>query len=367
MSTTTEHILTPFLNRDSGAFDPAGWFQLVPKGVFKISRKEGGRTVIYEQVVDDVAVTRMAEAFANRQAGNSAYKLLIDFEHFSHDTEKSSSAAAWVNKVEARADGLWAQADWSDEGEAAIKNRRYRYLSPVWLPGQVESLGPQRVRPVAINDAGLTNKPNLGAALQPFWNRSEDSISGQPAQENQNHNIAMKEQLIALFGLAATASDADILSKASAFKNRAVEADTLQGKLDTLNTDFTAFKNRHTELLGTSVDRALEDFKGVITEESKAAWKNRLTEDFTGTTVLLKGIKAPAAGDTKKPVHQPGKGAANAAKKVDGEDEGSPFLNRVAELRTADPKLREEDAMYQAAQDNPDLYEDYRTSLSSAE
>lgn len=366
MSTTTEHILTPFLNRDGGAFDPAGWFQLVPKGVFKIQRKEGGKTVIYEQVVDDTAVTRMAEAFANRQATNSAYKLLIDFEHFSHDTEKSSSAAAWVNKVEARADGLWAQADWSDEGEAAIKNRRYRYLSPVWLPSQVESLGPQRVRPIAVNDAGLTNKPNLGAALQPFWNRSEHTISGQPAQENQNHTT-MKEQLIALFGLAATASDADVLSKATAFLNRAKEADTLQGKLDKLDTDFTAFKNRHGELLTTSVTRALEDYKGVITEESKDAWKNRLTEDFTGTVALLKGIKPAASTDKKAPVHQPGKGAAAAAKKAEGEDEGSPFLNRVAELRTADGKLSEADAMYRAAQENPDLYEEYRTSLTPAE
>lgn len=363
---STEHILTPFLNRDGGAFDPAGWFQLVPKGTFKIQRKEAGKVVLYEQVVDDESVKRMAEAFANRLASNPGYKLLIDFEHFSHDTEKSSSAAAWVNKVEARADGLWAQAEWSDEGETAIKNRRYRYLSPVWLPSQVERLGPQRVRPIAVNDAGLTNKPNLGAALQPFWNR-EDSLSGQPAQENQNQHIAMKEQLIALFGLAATASEADILAKAAAFKNRAVEADALQGKFDTLTTEHAAFKNRHTALLSVSVDRTLEEFKGVITEESKDAWKNRLTEDFAGTTALLKGIKAPAAGgDTKKPVHQPGKGAANAAKKTDGEEEGSAFLNRVKELRAADSKLTEGDAMYQAAQANPDLYEEYRTSLAPA-
>ncbi|MDF3058032.1 MAG: mu-like prophage Flumu protein [Rariglobus sp.] len=364
---STEHVLTPFLNRDGGAFDPAGWFQLVPKGVFRIKRNEGGKTVIYEQVVDDVAVTRMAEAFANRQATTAGYKLLIDFEHFSHDLEKSSSAAAWVNKVEARVDGLWAQADWSDEGEAAIKNRRYRYLSPVWLPSQVESLGPQRVRPVAVNDAGLTNKPNLGAALQPFWNRSEESISGQPANENQNNHIAMKEQLIALFGLAATASEADILAKAAAFKNRVIEADALQGKFDTLNTEHTAFKNRHKELLTVSVDRTLEEFKGVITEESKEAWKNRLTEDFTGTTALLKGIKPAATTDKKAPVHQPGRGAAASAKKGEGEDEGCPFMNRVKELQAADGKLSEADAMYHAAEADPALYEEYRQSLSATE
>ena len=49
-------ILTPFLNR-AGAFDPAGWFQLVPKGSFPIARKEGDAVKTYLQVVDDQAVS----------------------------------------------------------------------------------------------------------------------------------------------------------------------------------------------------------------------------------------------------------------------------------------------------------------------
>jgi phage I-like protein len=142
-------ILCPFLNRDEG-FDPSGWFQLVPKGTFKIKRKEGEATVLYDQVVDDVAVEKITAAFTNRQAADPGYRALIDYEHFSHDTEKSSEAAAWINRLEARADGVWAQAEWTEAGAAAVKSKRYRYLSPVWLPSQVERLGPRRVRPVEV-------------------------------------------------------------------------------------------------------------------------------------------------------------------------------------------------------------------------
>lgn len=356
-------ILCPFLNREGG-FDPAGWFQLVPKGTFPIKRKEGDKTVIYEQVVDDEAVRRIVGAFTNRQGTDPGYRALIDYEHFSHDTEKSSEAAAWINRMEARADGVWAQAEWTPEGKQAVEGKRYRYLSPVWLPTQVERLGPRRVRPVAVNDAGLTNKPNLGEALQPFWNRaSAESLSGLAASENHNTQPTMKDQLIVLFGLAATATDAEVLSKAGAFLNRAREADTLQGKLDTLQEEHKAYKNRHESLLKISVERTLAEHKDVITAEAEPVWKNRLETDFEGTSAMLKGIKRDAT--PKKPVHDGGKGSAESAKKKiggDDEAEGDPFLNRVKTVRQ-ERKLDEADAMAAVATEEPELYEAYRVGI----
>jgi hypothetical protein len=100
------------------------------------------------------------------------------------------------------------------------------------------------------------------------------------------------------------------------------------------------------------IDDTLTSYAGAITAESRDAWKNRLTEDFDGTLALLKGIKqAPS----KTPMH---KQAPAAAVSADGaQDEAAhPFLNRVNELRKADPKLGEADAMVQAASDDPALY-----------
>ncbi len=356
-------ILTPFLNR-AGDFDPAGWFQLVPKGSFPISRKEGDTVRTYLQVVDDQAVSKIVAAFANRRAANPAFRMLVDFEHFSHDTSKSSAAACWVTDLEARADGVWAKGEWSDEGEAAIKNRRYRYLSPVWFPRQTQRIDATRFRPVEVNDAGLTNKPNLGEALQPFWNRAEDFHGREAINHNQNKENAMKDRLIQLFKMDATATEDQVLAKVTAFMNRASEMDALQGKFDTLTGEHTALKNRHNTLLTSAVDKTLAEFKGVITEESKDAWKNRLTADFDGTVTLLKGIKAPAGDGKKKPVHKDGKATDTT---VDGgEEEGNAFLNRATEV-AKERKISEPEAQVIVARENPDLYEAYRKQLLGIE
>lgn len=354
-------ILTPFLNR-AADFDPHGWFQLVPKGTFPIARKEGEKTVIYLQVVDDVAVEKIVGAFTNRRTGDANYKVLVDFEHFSHDTNKSSSAACWVTEMQGRADGVWAKGEWSDEGEAAIKNRRYRYLSPVWFPKQTEVIGQNRVRPIAVNDAGLTNKPNLGAALQPFWNRAPEDFHGREATTTAKDTQMNK--VIALVGLPATATEDEVVSKVQAFLNRIKELEPIGTQFTALTTEHGALKNRHETLLKSSVTKTLEEFKGVITEESKEAWMNRLTADFDGTCALLKGIKAPAGATVKKPLHQSGKGAAVAAEGADGVH---PFLNRVAELQAGDGKLSEGDAIMRAATEKPALYDDYRAALRNEE
>lgn len=357
-------LLAPFLNR-AGNFDPKDWFHLVPKGTFPIARKEGDKVKLYHQVVDDVALDRMVTAFQNRRTKTPSYQMLVGFEHFAHQEGGSSAAAAWVNEVEKRADGLWARGDWTPDGEAAIKNKKYRYISPVWFPRQTERLSENRVRPIEVNDAGLTNMPNMGDALKPFWNRAGESFHGREATTHSE--TSMNTQLIALLGLAATATDADVLAKVQAFKNRAAEADALETKHKALDTDHSALKNRYDKLLGVSVDGALEEFAGVITEESKDAWKNRLTSDFDGTVTLLKGIKKPAAGG-KAPVHSPGKGAAAAAKKSPVQADGGqdPFMNRVGEVMV-ERKLDKADAIAAVAGERPDLYSAYRAAVTGDE
>ena len=208
-----------------------------------------------------------------------------------------------------------------------------------------------------MNDAGLTNMPNLGDALQPFWNR-EDFHGREATSENQNKSH-MKERLILICGLAATATDDQLVAAVEAFKNRAATLDTLQGTHATLQGEHTALKNRHTALLTSSVDKTLVEFGGIITAESQDAWKNRLTADFDGTVALLKGIKAPAGG--KKPLHDAGKGKG-ATQPDETVEEGNAFMNRVTEIATA-RKLSPEDAQLAVARENPDLYEAYRRNL----
>ncbi|WP_221029909.1 phage protease [Actomonas aquatica] len=360
-------ISAPFLNRE-GEFDPDGWFHLVPKGTFPITRleKDGVRRT-YFQVIDDTAVDRIVAAFANKQQADPGYRIMVGFEHFAHQSDKSSEAACWVDAMEVRPDGVWAKGKWTDIGEAAVKNRRFRYLSPVWFPRQTETIAENRFRPVEVNDAGLTNKPNLGDALQPFWNREE--FNGREASTHQpTHQNTMKDRLIALFKMDAGATDDQVIGQATAFMNRAAELDTLKGTHDTLRTTHTALENRFKTLLSSSVTAELEANKDVIPEGQQDAWKNRLEADFDGTAALLRGLKRPEKGKTHSPVHKPGKGAAAAATKTEGEDESAQdaFMNRVAEVMTK-RDLDKADAIAAVASDEPDLYAAYREELNSGE
>lgn len=130
------------------------------------------------QVLDRSALrTQEAEFNADKAQPGSA-GLLIDFDHGSMDPDRSSEAAGWINDVQNRASGLWVKPRWSDSGLAAVANGRFRFTSPVFDPHRVELLGNNRVRPLKLLRAALTNDPNL-KGLQPIANR-RGGPSGRP-------------------------------------------------------------------------------------------------------------------------------------------------------------------------------------------
>lgn len=83
--------------------------------------------------------------------------LPIDYDHatdLAAPKGGEAPAAGWISKMEARPDGLWGFAEWTPKGGQAVREREYRFLSPVLAhdgKGQV----------LAILRASLTNNPNL--------------------------------------------------------------------------------------------------------------------------------------------------------------------------------------------------------------
>jgi len=153
------------LNRVSFLLPEDGWYHVAPLGVFP----HAGSGVV--QVVDAEACGAMAAAFGVEAAGVNFAGLLIDFDHFSLDAGNKSEAAGWIVGLDARDSGLWAQIRWSDTGEAAVRGGRYRFLSPVWSRSDCVDLGENRVRPVRLLNAAVTNDPNL-KGLVPLSNRA---------------------------------------------------------------------------------------------------------------------------------------------------------------------------------------------------
>ena len=148
-----------------------GWVQVTPCGEFP--HVGAGVT----QVIDREACDRIAADFNCRKSDANFPGVLVDFDHFSLDTEKSSEAAGWISDLESRDTGLWARVRWSDAGLSAVRGGRFRLMSPVFpAPDACEDLGGGKIRPVMLVSVALTNEPNIKGG-KPIANR-EPEVGG---------------------------------------------------------------------------------------------------------------------------------------------------------------------------------------------
>ena len=146
-----------------------GWVQVTPCGEFP--HVGAGVT----QVIDREACDRIAADFNGRKSDANFPGVLVDFDHFSLDTEKSSEAAGWISDLESRDTGLWARVRWSDAGLSAVRGGRFRLMSPVFPPPSAcEDLGGGKIRPVMLVSVALTNEPNIKGG-RPIANRQVGS------------------------------------------------------------------------------------------------------------------------------------------------------------------------------------------------
>ena len=164
------------MNNNDFVLAADGWGQVTPCGEFP----HAGAGVT--QVIDREACDMIAADFNGRKSDANFPGVLVDFDHFSLDTEKSSEAAGWISELESRDTGLWARVRWSDAGLAAVQGGRFRLMSPVFPPPSAcEDLGGGRIRPLALVSVALTNEPNIKGG-RPIANR-EPEVGGRRAED----------------------------------------------------------------------------------------------------------------------------------------------------------------------------------------
>jgi len=148
-------------------FDEKGWAHITPLGEFE----HAGAGVV--QVIDAEAAKAMVDDFKAKASADNFPGLLVDFDHFSMDTDKPSEAAGWICDLRHDDKGVWAQVRWTDKGKESVEGGVYRLVSPVFpKPSLCESLGENRIRPREIVSVALTNEPNIKGA-QPLTNRAK--------------------------------------------------------------------------------------------------------------------------------------------------------------------------------------------------
>lgn len=322
--------LKPILNRDGAKWTLAadGWVQLAPQGEFP--HPSG-----VLQVLDAAAFDSIAQ--------RTPLPVLVDYDHFSYDPDKPTEAAGWITALQPRADGLYGRIDWTDAGQAAVANGRYRLLSPVWLPAEMESLGGQRARPLKLDTCGLTNCPNL-RGIAPLSNRS--GASPAPGQNPKPKNTNM-QKITACLGLAADAAEDAVLAALGALKNRAEEA---TARLNHLTTT-------HQALLAEQAEADLARYATRIKPETQPEWRQLLLANRAAALALLAGIAEPAApAPAPAPLHH--RDAAGTPAPVPDDAGRAPAqLAAVAGIRNRQAGISFDAAWSIARRENPGLFQ----------
>ena len=188
--TTTAFYLA--LNMEADGAVPE-WIQLLPEG--PLVQGVDGR---FWFVNDAAEIIHEFE-----QAGRP---LPIDFDHAIERRAprgEKAPAVGWIEKIEHRkGQGIWGKVAWNELGASALKNREYRYISPVfryeWETREVLEL---------IN-AGLTNRPNLKMEAL-----------------NQEEDVALPKAVLGALGLADGADETAVLAAITALSNKAPKKD----------------------------------------------------------------------------------------------------------------------------------------------
>ena len=309
-----------------------GWYHAAPLGDFP--HKEAGLV----QVIDAAAVAAMVNRFDEdkARAGDKFAGYLVDTDHFSLSTDKPSAAAGWIMALQNRNDGLWAQIRWTTSGEAAVRGGEYRFLSPVWNREDCEECGNNRVRPMRLRNAAVTNDPNL-KGLAPLSNRAQ--VDSAP---NSKGTHEMKKIANAL-GM----KDADQADEEKIIAQIAA----LVGKLKGYEAKEDAVKNR-----GMTLDAlANGDYPGhpfhgnQYAGSGEASDASKSSKTANEKSVATKGMKKGDAGH--KEAHTAAKAAhesAAAKHRAAGNDAAADYHSAMAGYHGKQAGIKNSDVDYAA-------------------
>ncbi len=294
-----------------------GWVQIAPAGRFPIAvRDAAGRTVQLVQVLDADAFDAIIADFANR-AGEAG--LLVDYDHFSLDADKSSEAAGWITALENRGDaGLWARIRWSAKGLGDVAGGNYRFLSPVFDAASATRPAGGEIRPTRLVRAALTNDPNLRGIL-PLSNRSAAPDRG--GQEKEKDTV--KEKLIPLLELGEDADESAILAEVRDLRNRAQKAEAAEQRVRELET----------AALEARVEKDLDEFKDVIANRDEV--KKSLLANREAALAVLRNLRTPQPGaalPNRRDGSVPAGGPASGGDGAESAKRAAAVRNRAAEI-----------------------------------
>ena len=160
--------------------------------------------------VDEESFRQISQQFAERKLD-----LVVDYEHQTlHGVQ--APAAGWITELVNGTDAILAKVKWTPKAQEYLKNKEYRYLSPVIITRKSDK------KVVALHSVAITNTP----AIDGMFPLVGCSLKPDDFKEETNMELA---KLIKLLGLPENATEEDVtralqdIQQAAAVKEAAKE------------------------------------------------------------------------------------------------------------------------------------------------
>ena len=233
--------------------------------------KKPGSVEITEFIVTAEHLEAAAAHFKARRAEHPERDLVIDYEHATWQ-DREAPAAGWIEDIFTVArDGkkvLRARIKmWTERAKEYLRNKEYRYLSPVFALNAVDKKSGE-VFPCIFYNAGITNEPLIDE-LQPIVSsfNFQKTIKGKDTVMDE-----LLERLRSFLGLPTTATAAEITAELEKLIDQIKEksegaeevtAQTILAELERLQNIVTA-KSELAGVLGLKPESTLDELKAAI-------------------------------------------------------------------------------------------------------
>jgi len=202
-------------------------------------------------VVDEESVLEILRDWETRQND-----MVIDYEHQTL-TGQEAPAAGWVKALEDRGpEGLWARVEWTPRAAEYLRNKEYRYLSPVVLVRKSDR------RAVRLHSFALTNTPAIDGMV-PLVNKRDFLKEGTGLEE-------LLKQLRLKLSLPATATAEEIINAVDGLNARVASAGQVVAAKEVLelldvpeNADLNTVKGKILALKNPSGYIRVEEFNAL--------------------------------------------------------------------------------------------------------
>lgn len=193
----------------------ATWFQTFPPyGRYPVGGtvKDAADDAVF--VFDEAAAKAVMDAFKAAAKNPEWPGVLVDEEHYSLDSSKSSAAMAWAKDIRQEADGsIWTRWEFTPRGRELWQSRTLVNRSPAFACTK----DGKDYRPCALMSIGMTNAPHFKGL--------STLAAARAAEVNNNKGEIHMKKLMAELGLAEDASEDAAVAACKALKEKASAAE----------------------------------------------------------------------------------------------------------------------------------------------